>query len=39
MPERIRITAGSVSVEAELLDNETARRIYDALPIEASGNT
>jgi len=39
MAQRIRITAGAASAEAELLDNETARRIYDALPIEASGNT
>jgi len=39
MANRIRITAGSVTAEAELLDNETARRIYEALPIEASGNT
>ncbi len=36
---RIRITAGSVEAEAELLDNETARRIYEALPIEASAST
>jgi len=39
MADRIRITAGSVSAEAELADNETARRIYAALPIEASANT
>jgi len=39
MADRIRITAGSVTVEAELLDNETARRIYGALPIDASANT
>ena len=39
MADRIRITAGSVSAEAELLDNETSRRIYGALPIEASGST
>jgi hypothetical protein len=39
MPNTIRITAGSVSVEAELAENETARRIYEALPIEASANT
>jgi hypothetical protein len=36
---KIRITAGSVEAEAELLDNETARRIYEALPIEASAST
>ena len=39
MANRIRIAAGSVSVEAELLDNETARRIHDALPLEASAST
>lgn len=39
MADRIRITAGGVEVEAELLENDTARRIYDALPIEASGST
>jgi len=36
---KIRITGGSVEAEAELLDNQTARRIHDALPIEASANT
>jgi len=39
MADRIRIKAGGVEVEAELLENDTARRIYDALPIEASGST
>jgi len=36
---RILITAGTVEAEAELLDNETARSIYEALPIEASAST
>lgn len=39
MPKRIRITAGTVTAEAELFDTETARRIYEALPLEASANT
>jgi hypothetical protein len=30
----ITITAGEVSLEAELFDSETALKIYDALPIE-----
>ena len=36
---RIKITAGSVSAEAELLDNRTADAIWDALPIKARGST
>jgi len=36
---RIKIAAGAVEAEAELLDNETAHRIYEALPIDASGST
>lgn len=39
MAKNIRITAGSVVVEAELNDTNTARAIWDALPINASGNT
>jgi uncharacterized protein len=35
----IRITAGSVQATAELLDNETARRISAALPIDARAST
>jgi len=34
----IRITAGDISLAAELNDSETARAIYEALPIEAPGN-
>ena len=34
----IRILAESVSLDAELNDTPTARAIYDALPLEASGN-
>ena len=39
MSKRIKITAGSVSAEAELLENDTAQKIYDALPIDAAGAT
>ncbi len=35
----IRITAGSVSATAQLNDSKTADAIWDALPIEARGNT
>ncbi|MCS7253948.1 MAG: cyclophilin-like fold protein [Armatimonadota bacterium] len=38
MGKRIRITAGSISVEAELNDTETARKIWDALPITGVAN-
>jgi hypothetical protein len=39
MPKTIRITAGSVSVEAELNDSRTAAAIARALPIEAKAET
>jgi len=39
MDRAIRITAGSVSAEAWLNDSQTARAIWDALPIEAKGET
>jgi len=35
----IRITAGAVTMEAELNDSATARQIAQALPIRARGNT
>ena len=35
---RIRITAGSISIEAELNDSPTARAIWEALPITERGN-
>ena len=35
---RITITAGSVSLPAELNDSPTARLIWDALPIEGRAN-
>lgn len=34
----ISITAGSVSMTAELADNETADEIFEALPIKGSAN-
>ncbi|MFA6448201.1 MAG: cyclophilin-like fold protein [bacterium] len=36
---RIKITAGSVTAEAVLNDSQTSEKIWNALPIEASGNT
>ena len=39
MPRAIRITAGSVTVEAELNDSRTAAAIVKALPIEAKAET
>jgi len=39
MQRSIRITAGSVSANARLNDSKTAGVIWDALPIEAKGQT
>ena len=39
MPRPIRISAGGVEVRAELNDSETARLIWEALPIEAPEST
>lgn len=39
MARNIRVTAGSVVIEAELNDTNTAGAIWDALPINASGST
>ena len=36
--KRIRISATPVVMEADLNESQTARQIWDALPIEASGN-
>lgn len=36
---RITISAGSVTVEAELNESPTAQRIWNALPIEGRANT
>ena len=35
---KIRITVGNASLTANLKDNETARRIYDALPLNLPYN-
>ena len=39
MDRAIRITAGSVCAEARLNDSQTARAIWDKLPIEVRGET
>ena len=39
MPQPVRITAGSVTVAAELNDSRTAAAIVKALPIEAKAET
>ncbi len=39
MPRKIKITAGDVSVEAELKDSAAADKIWEALPITGSGST
>ncbi len=36
---RIRITAGKVSADAVLNESPTATKIWEALPLEARGNT
>jgi hypothetical protein len=36
---KLRITAGRITAEAVLNDSPTARKIWDALPIEGRGNT
>ena len=37
--KRIKITAGDLSVFAELNDTSTAKLVWESLPIEASGST
>ena len=39
MSDKIRIKAGNVEADAVLNDSPTARKIWEALPIEARGNT
>jgi hypothetical protein len=39
MEKKIKIKAGNVEAEAVLNDSPTAGKIYEALPIEARGNT
>jgi hypothetical protein len=38
-PRRIRITAGSVAADAVLDDSETARLVWEALPLTVAGET
>jgi hypothetical protein len=38
MPNGIKITAGQIQVAAELNDSPTAKSIFDALPIKATGS-
>jgi uncharacterized protein len=38
-PRRIRITAGSISADALLDESETARLVWDALPLGVAGET
>jgi hypothetical protein len=38
MSRRVKITVGEVVLTAELKDTETARRIWEALPLEATGS-
>ena len=38
-PRRIRITAGSISADAVLDESETARLVWDALPLAVAGET
>ena len=39
MAKQIRITVGGVSAQAELNETETAKAIWEALPIEGRANT
>ena len=39
MASKIKITAGSVTQTATLNDSTCAKKIYEALPVEASGST
>lgn len=39
MSRKIEIKAGSVSVTAELYDNQMANDVWDILPIEGSART
>ena len=36
---RIKITAGSVELKAELLDTPTADAVYESLPIQSQAST
>jgi hypothetical protein len=36
---KVKITAGAVAIEAELLETPTAKAIYDSLPIKSRAST
>lgn len=38
MSKKVRITVGELVLTAELKESETARRIWEALPVEATGS-
>ena len=39
LPNKIRITVGSVQLDAELKSTKTAQEVYAALPVESPINT
>ena len=39
MPNKIKIVAGSIEMTAEMNDSETAKKIWEALPIESNAKT
>ncbi len=39
LPNKIRITVGSVQLDAELRSTKTAQEVYAALPVESAVNT
>ena len=39
MPHPIRITVGDIQLNAQLNDSETARKIYELLPLDCAFNT
>ncbi len=39
LPNKIRITVGSVQLDAELKSTKTAQEVYAALPVESAVNT
>lgn len=39
MPRKITVRVENIKADAELNDNETARKIWEALPIESTANT
>ena len=39
MPRKITVRVENIKADAELSDNETARKVWEALPIESTANT